>query len=146
MGRMRRATAGAAGVAIGALLLAACGSSGSDQPTSTTSGPTTTEAVTTTEAATTTEGPTTSEAATTTAAPAATTTAVEAPTTTSMSAGLEPGDPCSLEEGVPDCIDPDGDGEGTYLIAGADCIANNPDPSLCTDLDGDGYAGYPDSQ
>ncbi|HMJ74755.1 MAG TPA: hypothetical protein VK507_02225 [Iamia sp.] len=60
--------------------------------------------------------------------------------------GLEPGDPCSLEEGSPDCIDPDGDGEGVYLLGGADCVASAPDVSLCADLDGDGYAGYPDSE
>ncbi|HEX7131978.1 MAG TPA: hypothetical protein VF228_05350, partial [Iamia sp.] len=60
--------------------------------------------------------------------------------------GLSPGDPCSLEEGSPDCIDPDGDGEGVYLLGGADCVASAPDVSLCEDLDGDGYAGYPDSE
>ncbi len=59
----------------------------------------------------------------------------------------EPGEPCSLEEGLPDCIDPDGDGEGTYLLGGAECIAQWPDtPSYCEDLDGDGYAGYPDGE
>ena len=41
---------------------------------------------------------------------------------------------------------PDGDGKGTYLIAGNDCMASAPDVALCEDLDGDGYAGYPDSQ
>ena len=59
---------------------------------------------------------------------------------------LQPGDPCSLAAGIPDCIDPDGDGDGTYLIGGADCMAALAEtPELCTDLDGDGQAGYPDS-
>jgi hypothetical protein len=65
---------------------------------------------------------------------------------TDGSDGLSPGDPCSLEEGSPDCIDPDGDGEGVYLLGGADCVASAPDVALCADLDGDGYAGYPDSE
>ena len=56
-----------------------------------------------------------------------------------------PGAPCQLGS-FTDCIDPDGDGEGTYLLDGADCMATFPgSPGLCTDLDGDGYAGYPDS-
>jgi hypothetical protein len=96
--------------------------------------PTTTTAID--DETTTPSGP---ETTTTTIAPAVT-------TTTGGAAGLEPGDPCSIEEGHPDCIDPDGDGEGTYLIGGADCMAALPDsPELCTDLDGDGVAGYPDS-
>ena len=46
---------------------------------------------------------------------------------------------------MPDCIDPDGDGQYVYLIGGADCIDNNPgNPAICEDLDGDGQAGYPD--
>ena len=32
-----------------------------------------------------------------------------------------------------------------YLIGGGDCIAAVPDPAICADLDGDGYAGYPDA-
>ena len=67
-------------------------------------------------------------------------------TETDDSYGLSPGDPCSLEEGSPDCIDPDGDGEGVYLLGGADCVAMYADASFCADLDGDGYAGYPDSE
>jgi hypothetical protein len=56
-----------------------------------------------------------------------------------------PGAACSLGS-YPDCIDPDGDGQGTYLIGGAECMADlNLAPSLCEDLDGDGRAGYPDS-
>lgn len=126
------------------LLLAGCSSGGSEKDeTSTTKA----EAVTTTKAEVTT---TTAAATTTTAAKGTTTTTAAATTTTDPSVdpetGLKPGDPCSLEEGVPDCIDPDGDGEGTYLIAGNDCMASAPDVALCEDLDGDGYAGYPDSQ
>jgi hypothetical protein len=84
-------------------------------------------------------------ATTTTAAEESATTAPMT-ATTSGEAGLAPGDPCSLEEGIPDCIDPDGDGEGTYLLGGADCMAAlASDPGLCEDLDGDGRAGYPDS-
>jgi hypothetical protein len=39
-----------------------------------------------------------------------------------------------------------GEGQGTYLLYGADCMATFADsPGLCNDLDGDGIAGYPDS-
>jgi hypothetical protein len=64
------------------------------------------------------------------------------PPTTAASA-LAPGDRCSLGSDY-DCIDPDGDGNGTYLIGGGDCMAAGLD-GLCSDLDEDGYAGYPDS-
>lgn len=55
------------------------------------------------------------------------------------------GSPC--EKGShPDCIDPDGRGEHVYLKGGAECIrALGQDSGLCSDLDGDGVAGYPDS-
>ncbi len=56
---------------------------------------------------------------------------------------LLPGQPCSLGSDY-DCIDPDGDGQGVYLIGGGDCMATIGG-GLCSDLDGDGYAGYPDS-
>jgi hypothetical protein len=56
-----------------------------------------------------------------------------------------PGEPCELGS-FPDCIDPELDGQGVYLIGGAACMEAFPDnPGLCSDLDGDGYAGYPDS-
>lgn len=56
-----------------------------------------------------------------------------------------PGQPCALGTD-PDCIDPDQDGEGVYLVGGASCIESFPDsPGLCSDNDGDGAAGYPDS-
>jgi len=70
---------------------------------------------------------------------------VSTTTTTAPPNVLQPGDPCSPEEGVPDCIDPDGDGQYVYLIGGSDCIDDNPgNPAICEDLDGDGTAGFPD--
>jgi hypothetical protein len=65
------------------------------------------------------------------------------PTTTAVQ--LAPGDSCRLGS-TPDCIDPEGDGTGVFLLGGADCIAAFPgSPELCTDLDGDCVAGYGDS-
>lgn len=65
------------------------------------------------------------------------------PTTTAPR--LVPGEPCKLGSDY-DCVDPDGDGRGTYFIGGGDCMRTFSDSSgLCEDLDGDGYAGYPDS-
>lgn len=130
---------GLVALALAALVVSGCSSGGSDSPGSTT---------TTTKASTATT--TTAAGTATTTAPAKTTTTVAKTTTTDPSVdpvtGLKPGDECSPEEGSPDCIDPDGDGTSTYLIAGNDCMASAPDPALCEDLDGDGYAGYPDSQ
>ena len=55
------------------------------------------------------------------------------------------GSPCEAGS-HPDCIDPDGDGEHEYLRGGEDCMKAFPvDSGLCSDLDGDGRAGYPDS-
>jgi hypothetical protein len=55
------------------------------------------------------------------------------------------GDACALGS-LPDCIDPNGDGQGTYLRGGGDCVRRSAEsPELCNDLDGDGTAGYPDS-
>lgn len=45
----------------------------------------------------------------------------------------------------PDCVDPDGDGQHEYLKGGAECMRNMGDTGLCSDLDDDGVAGYPDS-
>ena len=84
---------------------------------------------------------------TSTAPPPTTTTApaTTRPPDTAPPPTLIPGTPCTLGSD-PDCIDPYGDGTGTYLIGGADCIATFPDSTgLCGDPDGDGYAGYPDS-
>ena len=143
-GRARMGIAALA-LALGGLGVAGCGTSGGDGGTSSSDAsasdvPVTDQPTTTTEAPT-----TTSTAAATTSTAPATTAPVGSTTSTEPSNGLSPGDPCSLEEGSPDCIDPDGDGQGTYLIGGAACMANAPDPSSCTDLDGDGKAGYPDS-
>lgn len=84
----------------------------------------------------------TTSAAPTPTATAPTTATTEAPTT---ELALIPGEPCELGS-HPDCIDPDGDGAGTYLVSGGDCMAQFADaPELCSDLDLDGVAGYPDS-
>lgn len=45
----------------------------------------------------------------------------------------------------PDCIDPDGDGKYEYLKNGERCMKELGDSGLCSDLDDDGIAGYPDS-
>jgi hypothetical protein len=120
-----------------AMSVAACGGSSSPEDAATTTtaarGPAgTTSATTATTAADTTAPPTTTPPNTT------------APPTTAAPP-LRPGDPCPLGSD-PDCIDPEGDGQGMYLIGGADCMAAFPaSPGLCSDLDGDGRAGYPDS-
>jgi hypothetical protein len=122
---LRRSLLVPAGVLAVGLLVGGCGGDGGDDEATTTSSSTSTS---------TTVAPTTS---------AAPTTAPPAPSTTT--AALRPGDPCELGSD-PDCIDPDGTGTGTYLEGGADCLAAFPEsPGLCTDLDGDGVAGYPDS-
>jgi hypothetical protein len=126
-------------VAVTALVLAGCGSDDGDESTG---GEATTE---------TTAGESTETGPATTEAPSSDPTTSSSPedggeSTTAPDTGtdLAPGDPCSLEEGVADCIDPDGDGEGTYLTDGDECAATAPDISVCEDLDGDGVAGYPD--
>jgi hypothetical protein len=102
---------------------------------------------TTTTSSATTAPTTTSTTSTTTSTTTTTTTTAPPATTVAPTANaLAPGDPCSPEEGSPDCIDPEGDGSYTYLIGGAQCLAENPGgPAICSDLDGDGRAGYPDS-
>lgn len=42
-------------------------------------------------------------------------------------------------------LDPDGDGKYEYLKNGERCMKELGDSGLCSDLDGDGVAGYPDS-
>jgi hypothetical protein len=84
----------------------------------------------------------------TTAPPATEPPTTEAPTTTAPA--LVPGQPCTLGSDR-DCIDPEADGTGVYLLGGGDCMAAiGPDADGmtggCDDLDGDGYAGYPDSE
>ena len=120
-------------VAMAAIVLVfgavACGDDG-DTDTTTSSAPTTTAAVTTAVAPTTVAPPTTAGVQTTV------TTAKPAPAF---------GSACQLGS-LPDCIDPDGDGAGVYLQGGAACMqAFKDSPGLCSDLDGDGKAGYPDS-
>lgn len=58
--------------------------------------------------------------------------------------GLSPGDECDLDAGIADCIDPDGDGVGVYLVDGDLCASTAPDVSACEDADGDGVAGGED--
>jgi hypothetical protein len=119
-----------------ALAAAACGGSSSPEEVATT----------TTTAAGAPAG--TAETTATTAADITTTTTMPPDTTappTTAAQPLRPGDRCPLGSD-PDCIDPEGDGQGVYLIGGADCMAAFPaSPGLCSDLDGDGRAGYPDS-
>lgn len=134
--RARRTASALAGLALAAALLVGCGSSGDGGGDATTTSAKV--ATTSTQAGGATAGAITGTTVSTSEPAGATTTA--------PANGLKPGDPCSLEEGSPDCIDPEDDGEGVYLIGGADCVANIPDPATCADLDGDGHAGYPDSQ
>ncbi len=111
-----------------ALILGACNGDGGGNDSAAES--TTTSTTTSTTASTTTTPPTT-------AAPAT--------TTRPTRPGMKYGQPCR-KGSHPDCIDPEGDGSYTYLEGGADCKRNNKaDAALCSDLDGDGEAGYPDS-
>lgn len=95
-----------------------------------------------------TTGPSTSTStvdSTSTSSSSSTSISTNTSTTASTAASLVPGAACSLGSS-PDCIDPDQDGQGVYLIGGASCMAAFPEsPGLCSDLDGDGRAGYPDS-
>jgi hypothetical protein len=73
----------------------------------------------------------------------------EAPATTPATTEVVPNAPCDPADGHPDCTDATGN-EGDsfrYVVGYADCLeALGADQAygLCTDLDGDGYAGYPD--
>ncbi len=132
IGRLAAVTLAAVG-----LLVAGCTSDDGDQATTTTAvagtaatSPSTTAAPTTTAVPTTTAAPTTTATPTTTAAP--------------VIPATVPGSAC-VEGSSRDCIDPFGDGQFVYLIGGGDCIVAMPDPAICADLDGDGYAGYPDA-
>ena len=74
---------------------------------------------------------------------AATTTTPPTPTTT---ASPGPGSPCDPAGGNPDCTDASVDGTFRIVSGYADCVAALSEASgSCTDLDGDGQAGYPDS-
>ena len=56
-----------------------------------------------------------------------------------------PGEAC-VAGSFPDCVDPYGSGDWRYIVGWAQCVADFSGPSgSCEDLDGDGYAGYPDS-
>jgi molecular chaperone DnaK len=116
--------------------------------TTTTAAPTTstTVTVTTTTTADLAPGPTTPDdeatraTATSLAQSPATTTI---PTTTTTPA---PGSPCDPASGLPDCTDASADGTFRIVSGYADCVAAvGEDGGICTDLDGDGLAGYPDS-
>ena len=132
------------------LLSAGCGVSGDDEAadSSTTVVATASDASSTTADATTTT--TTAPSTTTTTMPRTTTTTASAPTATApTTATTVPayGSSCVLGS-HPDCIDPEGDGQGTFLQGGAACMAEMAPtlgPGICTDLDGDGRAGYPDA-
>ena len=96
--------------------------------------------------------PTASEASapTTPAAPATTTPPAPAPAPSATAAPPTPapGEPCDPADGSPDCTNATGDGAFRYVEGYADCVATfGPEEaySLCTDLEGDGRAGYPDS-
>ncbi|WP_146927922.1 hypothetical protein [Cellulomonas xylanilytica] len=59
-----------------------------------------------------------------------------------------PGEPCDPAAGSPDCTDATADSEFRYIEGYAECVASYTSDEtygLCTDLDGDGRAGYPDS-
>jgi Ethanolamine utilization protein EutJ (predicted chaperonin) len=117
--------------------------------------------VTTTTDPTTSTTPTTADATITTTAETTAATA-EAPTqdtvesaqTTGTTASRAPapaptpgpGSPCNPADGNPDCTDASADGSFRIVSGYADCIAAAGAASgICTDLDGDGQAGYPDS-
>jgi hypothetical protein len=114
---------------------AACSGSSDDDASSTTTGPAPT-ATSVVPTSTTTSG------ASTTSAPTTSTTIPTGPTSTAEP-GQTPGEPCT-QGSSPDCIDPFGEGEFVYLLGGADCMAGPLSGPMCADLDGNGYAGYPD--
>lgn len=128
-------------VAAVALVLAGCSDDGGDEATDAGSSDTTVTTAAPDSSETTAGEPVDG---TTTTPPGSETTGTTEVVPGEPDPGLAPGDPCSLTDGVPDCIDPDGDGEGTYLIGGDQCAAEAPDISICEDLDQDGNAGYPD--
>jgi hypothetical protein len=112
-----------------AVLLALAAASCDDETTGEPGGTTATSGATTTSAMTVTS-------------PTATTTATSGTTATT-----QPPYGSNCQKGShPDCVDPDQDGQYEYLKNGAACMKDFGDDSgLCSDLDGDGVAGYPDS-
>ena len=126
---MHRLTARGIGVTAAALLLTACTPTPAPAPTAS---PTT--------------APTASTSVTSVPTPSATPTADTSSGPTPRT--LLPGDSCDPADGSPDCTDATADSEFRYIEGYAECVASfSTDESygLCTDLDGDGYAGYPDS-
>ena len=82
--------------------------------------------------------------ATATSQPQSAATPTTPPTPTTASPG--PGSPCDPAGGNPDCTDASVDGTFRIVSGYADCVAALGEASgSCTDLDGDGQAGYPDS-
>ena len=125
---MRRPTAGGTGItAITAamLVLAACTLTPAPDPTAS---PTST--------------PTASTSVTPTPTPSAT------PTVDPTPRAPLPGESCDPADGSPDCTDATADSQFRYIEGYADCVSTfttDERYGLCTDLDGDGRAGYPDS-
>ncbi|MDQ4133596.1 MAG: hypothetical protein M3179_10420 [Actinomycetota bacterium] len=131
----RRAVLAAAVLGL-ASVIGACGDGNGESTSPSTISTTTTVVSTTTSTSTTTQPATTRPRSTAPPSTAARPTSVVRPAL---------GAPCALGS-LPDCIDPDGDGQGTYLQGGAACMRElASSPELCSDLDGDGVAGYPDS-
>ncbi len=81
----------------------------------------------------------------TTGPPGSTTPEAAEPDTTAAPTTAPYGGECAPGPADPDCIDPEGDGTYVKLEGGAACMATTLDPAMCTDLDGDGAAGDPDS-
>jgi hypothetical protein len=81
---------------------------------------------------------------TTTIAPtttSTTTTSTTAPPPTTGPVGPQPGDACAPNGDIPDCVDPDGDGNYQIVTGGDECLRTADDPLECNDNDGDGDAG-----
>jgi hypothetical protein len=85
--------------------------------------------------------------ATTTSAPTVTSATATTTATSGTTATTQPPYGSACQKGShPDCIDPDQDGRYECLKGGAECMKDfGEDSGLCSDLDGDGVAGYPDS-
>jgi hypothetical protein len=123
-------------------LVAGCGSSSSGSP-----GTTTTSAATTmTTPIPGSTYPPATQVTGSTASTATTASNGSGPPTTvpTTGASLVPGQPCTPGSS-PDCISPEADGQYVYLIGGAACMAGPLGGPMCSDLDGDGRAGYPDA-
>ena len=90
-------------------------------------------------------GGTVSTTTSTTAAPTSTTTAASSTTSATTPTTQPPYGSACAKGSHPDCVDPDSDGQYEYLKNGARCMNGMGDSGLCSDLDGDGVAGYPDS-